>query len=64
MLGSLLQLLALRPLMGMAILGVPLLVLVALGLAVVVTVKVVAALFVPLLVVVAVVWLVRRMRRG
>jgi len=61
---SLLRLLALRPFMGMAILGVPIVVLIGLGLLVVVTFKVAAALFVPLLVVGAIVWLVRRMRRA
>jgi hypothetical protein len=60
---SLLRLLALRPFMGMAILGVPILVLIGLGLLVVVTFKVVAALIVPLLVVGAIVWFVRRLRR-
>ena len=63
MVQSLLRLLALRPFMGMAILGVPILVLIGLGLLVVVTFKVVAALFVPLLVVTAIVWFVRRLRR-
>ncbi|HMS02644.1 MAG TPA: hypothetical protein PKE51_06700 [Gemmatimonadaceae bacterium] len=63
MVQSLLRLLALRPFMGMAILGVPILVLIGLGLLVVVTFKVVAALFVPLLVVAAIVWFVRRLRR-
>lgn len=63
MVQSLLRLLALRPFMGMAILGVPILVLIGLGLLVVVTFKAVAALFVPLLVVAAIVWFVRRLRR-
>ena len=63
MVASLLRLLALRPLMGMAILGVPILVLIGLGLLVVVTFKVVAALFVPVLVIAVVLWLVSRARR-
>lgn len=64
MIASLLRLLALRPLLGMAILGVPVLVLIAIGLATVVAFKVVVALAVPALVLLLVVWAVRRLARS
>jgi hypothetical protein len=50
--------------MGMAILGVPVLVLLALGLLTVAVFKVIAALFVPAVVVLTIIWLVRRSRRS
>ena len=51
MLASVLRLIALRPLLGMAILGVPVLVLLAVGLVTVFAVKAIVALVVPLFVV-------------
>lgn len=62
MIASLLRLLALRPLLGMAVLGVPVIVLLAVGLITVFAVKAMIALLVPALVVVAVIWLIRRSR--
>lgn len=62
MIAALLRLLALRPLFGMAVLGVPVVVLIAIGLVTVFAVKAVMALLVPALVVIAVIWLVRRLR--
>jgi hypothetical protein len=64
MIASLLRLLALRPLLGMAILGIPIVVLIAIGLATVLAVKAAVALAVPLLVVLLLVWLVRRTARA
>ncbi len=63
MIGSLLRLLALRPILGMAILGVPVLVLLAIGLLVVFAAKTVMALFIPALIIAMVVWLIRRSKR-
>jgi hypothetical protein len=62
MIASLLRLLALRPLLGMAILGVPVVVLLAIGLMTVLAVKALMALLVPALVVLSVIWLIRRSR--
>jgi hypothetical protein len=61
---SLLRLLALRPLLGMAVLGVPVIALIAIGLVTVFAVKAVLALLVPALIVIAVIWLIRRSRRS
>jgi hypothetical protein len=60
---SVLRLLALRPLLGMAVLGVPVLVLLAVGLVTVFAVKALVALAVPALIVIGIIWLVRRVRR-
>ncbi len=64
MFASLLRLLALRPLLGMAILGVPVLVLIGIGLLAVLTVKAMAVLFVPVLVIGFAIWFFRRMARA
>ncbi|MEQ1691180.1 MAG: hypothetical protein ABMA00_07845 [Gemmatimonas sp.] len=60
MIASLFRLLALRPLLSMAILGIPVLMLVAVGL---VTIFAVKALIFVVLPIVLVVWLVRRFMR-
>ncbi len=64
MIASLLRLVALRPFLGMAILGVPVLALIALGLLTVVAFKVMVALIIPVSVVLLVLWLLRRMKRA
>jgi antibiotic biosynthesis monooxygenase (ABM) superfamily enzyme len=64
MIASLLRLVALRPFLGMAILGVPVLVLIVLGLMTVVAFKVIAALIIPVSVVLLAIWLFRRMKRA
>lgn len=63
MLTSLLRLIALRPLFGMAILGIPVIALIAFGLMAVLAVKLAVALIIPLALVVLVFWLVRRFAR-
>jgi type IV secretory pathway VirB3-like protein len=60
MIASLLRLLALRPLLTLAIFGFPLILLLAVGLITVVVFKLVIFVVLP---VVAVVWLVRRLSR-
>ena len=60
MLALLARLFALRPLLSMAILGVPILILVAVGLVTIVALKVLLFLVLPI---VLVVWLVRRLMR-
>jgi hypothetical protein len=64
MIASLLRLVALRPFLGMAILGVPVLALIALGLMTVVAFKVIVALIIPVSLVLLAIWLFRRMRRA
>lgn len=63
MIASLLRLVALRPFLGMAILGVPVLLLIVLGLMTVVAFKVVVALVIPVSIVLIAIWIFRRMRR-
>ncbi len=63
MLSSLLRLIALRPFFGMAILGVPVIALIAIGLVAVFAVKLVVALVIPVTLVVLAIWLIRRMSR-
>ena len=60
MISALLRLFALRPFLTMAILGVPVLVLIAVGLLTIVVLKFVVFVVLP---VVAVIWLVRRVFR-
>jgi len=64
MLASVLRLLALRPFLGMAILGVPVIALIAIGLMAVLAVKLFVALIIPTILVVAAIWLIRRMTRA
>ncbi len=64
MIASLLRLVALRPFLGMAILGVPIIALIAIGLMTVLAVKLVVALIIPAFFVVLAIWLIRRMRRS
>ena len=62
MISSLLRLFALRPFLTMAILGIPVIVLIAVGLLTIVLMKVLVFVVLP---VIALVWLVRRVfRRG
>lgn len=61
MIAALIRLFALRPLLTMVIMGVPLLVLVAVGLVTILALKFAVFIVLP---VVAVIWLVRRVRRG
>jgi hypothetical protein len=61
MIGSLLRLLALRPLLSIAIFGIPLLVLVAVGLFTIVALKLFVFVVLP---VVAIVWLWRKLSRS
>jgi hypothetical protein len=61
MIGSLLRLLALRPLLSIAIFGIPLLVLIAVGLFTIVALKLLVFVVLP---VVAVVWLWRKLSRS
>jgi hypothetical protein len=61
MLGSLLRLLALRPLLSIAIFGIPLLVLVAVGLFTILALKLLVFIVLPVL---AVVWLFRKFSRS
>jgi len=62
MISALLRLFALRPFLTMAILGIPVLVLIAVGLLTIIVLKFVVFVVLP---VVAVIWLVRRVfRRG
>ena len=58
MIASLLRLFALRPFLTMAILGIPIIVLIAVGLLTIVLMKVLLFVVLPI---VAVVWLVRRL---
>ena len=60
MISSLLRLFALRPFLTMAILGIPVIVLIAVGLLTIVLLKVLVFVVLP---VVAVVWLLRRLLR-
>ncbi len=64
MLASIFRLVALRPFLGMAILGVPVIALIAIGLMAVLAVKLFVALIIPTILVVAAIWLVRRMARS
>lgn len=64
MISSLLRLLALRPFLGMAILGVPIIALIAIGLMTVLAFKLFAALVIPITFVLVGVWLVRRLTRN
>jgi len=64
MLASLFRLIALRPFLGMAILGVPVIALIAIGLMAVLAFKLMVALIIPTLVVIAAIWLIRRMARA
>lgn len=64
MLASMLRLIALRPFLGMAILGIPVIALIAIGLMAVLAVKLVVALIIPTLLVIGVIWLIRRMKRA
>ncbi len=61
---SLLRLIALRPFFGMAILGVPIIALIAIGLMAVLAFKLVVALIIPSLLVIIGIWLVRRLMRS
>ncbi len=61
MIGSLLRLLALRPLLSIAIFGIPLLVLIAVGLFTIVAPKLLVFVVLPVL---GIVWLVRRCSRS
>lgn len=61
MIAALIRLFALRPLLTIVIMGIPLLVLVAVGLVTILALKFVVFLALP---VVAVLWLVRRVRRA
>ena len=63
MIASLLRLIALRPFFGMAILGVPIIALIAIGLMAVMAVKLFVALLIPAFFVILAIWLIRRMRR-
>ncbi len=63
MIASLFRLIALRPFLSMAILGVPIIALIAIGLMAVLAVKLVVALIIPAIFVILAVWLIRRMRR-
>lgn len=63
MISSLLRLIALRPFLGMAILGVPIVALIAIGLITVFAFKLFAALIIPTILVLAGIWLVRRLAR-
>ncbi len=63
MISSLLRLIALRPIFGMAILGVPIIALIAIGLMTVLAVKLIVALIIPTILVVTGIWLVRRLMR-
>jgi hypothetical protein len=60
MLATILRLFALRPLLSMAIFGVPILALVAIGVFTLIALKVLVFIVLPILLVV---WLVRRTRR-
>jgi len=59
MIASLLRLFALRPFLTMAILGIPVIVLIAVGLLTIVLMKILVFVVLPI---VAAVWLVRRVR--
>jgi len=61
MLGSLLRLLALRPLLSIAIFGIPLLVLLAVGLFTILALKLLVFVVLPVL---AIVWLYRKFSRS
>lgn len=61
MLATILRLFALRPLLSMAIFGIPILVLVAIGLFTVLALKVLVFVVFPI---VLVIWLIRRFRRN
>lgn len=61
MLGSLLRLLALRPLLSLAIFGIPILVLVAVGLFTILALKLLVFVVLPVL---AIVWLYRKCSRS
>jgi hypothetical protein len=61
MLGSLLRLIALRPLLSIAIFGLPLLVLIAVGLFTILALKLLVFVVLPVL---AIVWLYRRFSRS
>ncbi len=61
MLATILRLFALRPLLSMAIFGIPILVLVAIGLFTVLALKVLVFIVFPI---VLVIWLIRRFRRN
>jgi len=61
MLGSVLRLLALRPLLSLAIFGIPLLVLVAVGLFTILALKLFVFVVLPVL---ALVWLYRKLSRS
>lgn len=63
MISSLLRLIALRPFLGMGILGVPIIALVAIGLMVVFAVKAAVALIIPVTLVLVAFWLIRRLTR-
>jgi hypothetical protein len=61
MIGSLLRLLALRPLLSLAIFGIPILVLVAVGLFTILALKLLVFIVLPVL---AIVWLFRKFSRS
>jgi hypothetical protein len=61
MIGSLLRLLALRPLLSIAIFGIPLLVLIAVGLFTIVALKLLVFVVLPVF---AIVWLWRKLSRS
>ena len=61
MIGSLLRLIALRPLLSIAIFGIPLLVLVAVGLFTILALKLLVFVVLPVIVLV---WLVRKFSRS
>ena len=61
MIASLLRLFALRPFLTMAILGIPIVVLIAVGLLTIILMKVLLFVVLPII---AVVWLVRRVFRN
>ncbi len=63
MISSLLRLIALRPFLGMAILGVPIIALIAIGLITVFAFKLFVALIIPTILVLGGIWLVRRLMR-
>lgn len=61
MIAALLRLFALRPFLTMAILGIPVIVLIAVGLFTIIALKILVFVVLP---VVLVVWLVRKLSRG
>lgn len=63
MLNLIFKLMALRPLLSMAIFGIPILTLVAIGLFAIIALKIVAGVLLIVVPLVLVVWLIRRYRR-